>query len=352
MVEVNQRPNLCGMNWISNFEILPDKIGKRRRPVNMSTCLTTSVPPARATSTAIVWKAVKNLKDKCLKKVRSTKRALLVAIKYSNFPPRYRLKGPHDDVEKLKNLLIDKFDYLEKDIKILTDKGGPPEDQMPYKENIIRELQALLDEQQPGNQHLFYFAGHSFQLDTDDPSEEDFKDECTTVPLYNLFHSLADIVVQIDILPFLRPTSETLRKLRVAARAGRTYTQAARKDEKLHDPEEGIVDDFGGYSGVVGTDIKSTLIELTDFTRHRALRQQGIRESSATFWLFFREAEDSALQRVLVPMLSTQGCEEQHYDNPRPTLKKVMRTLRSGIKTTRPPSRGDPQVTNFYSLYV
>ncbi|KAH0584716.1 hypothetical protein H2248_010242 [Termitomyces sp. 'cryptogamus'] len=106
-----------------------------------------------------------------------TRRALLVAINYPNLPHLDRLEGPQRDVEKLRDILINRYQYQQELITILTDKEGISATYYPTRENVLKHLRHFYDGQTPGDQYLFYFAGHSFQYDTEDKREEDRKDE-------------------------------------------------------------------------------------------------------------------------------------------------------------------------------
>jgi len=101
-------------------------------------------------------------------------KALLIAIRYTG--ERWLL-GPHRDVKRVKGLLIDKYQYKEKDTVVLMDGPGVAADMQPTHDNIVRELQSFLSNQRRGDRYFFYYAGHSEQLDSNDPDEEDGKDE-------------------------------------------------------------------------------------------------------------------------------------------------------------------------------
>ncbi|KAF8069273.1 peptidase C14, caspase domain-containing protein [Lyophyllum atratum] len=113
------------------------------------------------------------------------KKALLIAISYIRAPSGHdRLAGPQQDVKRLRSLLISQYEYEESAIVVMTDAEDPSSSLYPISDNIMREVKSFLQDQQPGDQYFFYFAGHSAQLpgETEDEGEEDGRDEII-VPL-------------------------------------------------------------------------------------------------------------------------------------------------------------------------
>ncbi|GLB42505.1 putative caspase domain containing protein [Lyophyllum shimeji] len=106
------------------------------------------------------------------------KKALLIAINYSRAQnPNDRLSGLQQEMEKLKALLLKQYGYIESAIVVMSDEDGIDPQLSPTRENILREIERLYEDQEPGDQYLFYFAGHSCQKDTDDKKEEDGRNE-------------------------------------------------------------------------------------------------------------------------------------------------------------------------------
>ena len=66
------------------------------------------------------------------------KYALLIGINYTN--SKYELRGAINSIDAVKRMLIDKLDFLEKNIVVLTDHTRIPATGI----NIIRQLNALL----------------------------------------------------------------------------------------------------------------------------------------------------------------------------------------------------------------
>ncbi len=97
--------------------------------------------------------------------------ALLVGCTaYEHLDPRYHLEGPANDVKLLADLLNSKFDFQPAVVHSLIDTGNP--DTLPTKANIVREIESLVDQAQPGDEVFILLSGHgSQQLDDDhDPN--------------------------------------------------------------------------------------------------------------------------------------------------------------------------------------
>src|SRR4051812_9194877 len=85
--------------------------------------------------------------------------ALLVGVTdYPNLPKRRWLKGPANDIELVRQLLREKFDFP--DINIVTLKEGTNPSQLPTRENILRELAALAGRARRGDRVVVFFSGH------------------------------------------------------------------------------------------------------------------------------------------------------------------------------------------------
>ncbi|KZT69121.1 hypothetical protein DAEQUDRAFT_276836 [Daedalea quercina L-15889] len=110
------------------------------------------------------------------------KKALLIGIKYdtSGSPESEdfgKLRGPHDDVQSVHDLLTDVYGYRLEDIVVLIDREGGDRRMQPTKVNITREIQQLVRNARPGDRLVFLFAGHSTQLTCSEHTEEDDMDE-------------------------------------------------------------------------------------------------------------------------------------------------------------------------------
>ncbi|KAF9014363.1 hypothetical protein BDZ89DRAFT_1142399 [Hymenopellis radicata] len=113
------------------------------------------------------------------------KRALLIGINYAptqktispSTDSSGELKGSHEDVFKMKDLVMNVYHYSPSDIVTLIDDGGEQRFQ-PTRENILRELDNLVRDAQSGDHFFFHYSGHAEQLRSDDNTEEDGLDEC------------------------------------------------------------------------------------------------------------------------------------------------------------------------------
>lgn len=90
------------------------------------------------------------------------KRALLVGInRYPTSPLFTDLRGSVQDVELQRRLLVDRFGFLDADIRILTDDA--PE--KPTRENILRAFEEhLVQACQDGDVAVFHFSGHGRRI--------------------------------------------------------------------------------------------------------------------------------------------------------------------------------------------
>ncbi|KAF5313830.1 hypothetical protein D9619_013017 [Psilocybe cf. subviscida] len=86
------------------------------------------------------------------------------------------LRGPHRDVKAMRELLIDMYSYKPEDIVTLIDDDDVNQKQ-PTRVNILEEINNLVKDADENDRFFFHFAGHSDQEDTDDPEEEDGKNE-------------------------------------------------------------------------------------------------------------------------------------------------------------------------------
>ncbi|KAK7447388.1 hypothetical protein VKT23_014098 [Stygiomarasmius scandens] len=106
------------------------------------------------------------------------KRALLVGINYKN-----GLTGPHRDAQDMKTLLIEKYGYQPDNITMLVDDMDERKGAFqPTKDNLLRELHALLSDSHEGDYFFFYYAGHVVQGPVDRSSKEEDNREEYVVP--------------------------------------------------------------------------------------------------------------------------------------------------------------------------
>ncbi|TFK85488.1 peptidase C14 [Polyporus arcularius HHB13444] len=110
---------------------------------------------------------------------KPVRKGLVVAISYKNsqVPSVKKLHSPHKDARDWRNLMINKYNFAERDITMMLDDEDTPPHLLPTEENIIHEIEALVEGAQPKDRFMFYFAGHSTQSPTTDPDEVDGFDE-------------------------------------------------------------------------------------------------------------------------------------------------------------------------------
>ncbi|KAI0760720.1 peptidase C14, caspase domain-containing protein [Fomes fomentarius] len=87
------------------------------------------------------------------------------------------LRLPHNDAESWKKLLIDNYKYLESEITMMLDKDEISSHLWPTRDNLVREIKALVADAKDGDKFMFYYAGHSKQVRSNSIHEEDGFDE-------------------------------------------------------------------------------------------------------------------------------------------------------------------------------
>jgi hypothetical protein len=93
----------------------------------------------------------------------TTRHALLVGVtRYDHLDPFHHLKGPANDVDRLRTLLLQRFGYPAESIRCLTEAEGKP-DRRPTRANIVRELERLARVVHEGDQVVILLAGHGAQ---------------------------------------------------------------------------------------------------------------------------------------------------------------------------------------------
>ncbi|KAJ7162317.1 caspase domain-containing protein [Mycena filopes] len=106
------------------------------------------------------------------------KKALLVGICDSKTPTKDypKLKGSHDDVRSLRELLIQCYGYKAEDITMLLD--GVPGCAEPTRDNILSAIKSLVKDARAGDHFCFHYCGHSTQVINRTLTEDDGMDEC------------------------------------------------------------------------------------------------------------------------------------------------------------------------------
>ncbi|KAJ7176131.1 caspase domain-containing protein [Mycena crocata] len=107
------------------------------------------------------------------------RKALLIGIRgTANASADYpELKGSHQDVAEVRELLVDCYGYTPHDITILVD-DGVQEHTQPTRKNILQAIRDLVKDARAGDRFCFHYCGHSTQIQGRKETEEDGMDEC------------------------------------------------------------------------------------------------------------------------------------------------------------------------------
>ncbi|KAF8641346.1 hypothetical protein AX16_010044 [Volvariella volvacea WC 439] len=103
------------------------------------------------------------------------RKALLIGITYGRGEAG-SLKGPHNDVESMRHMLVDVYNYDPNDVVVMRDTGYEG-DIPPTRANMMEQIQLLVEDAKPGDQFVFHYAGHGTQIENKDGTEEDGLDE-------------------------------------------------------------------------------------------------------------------------------------------------------------------------------
>merc|ERR1711988_1369240 len=117
------------------------------------------------------------------------KKALLVGINYLGHR-RGRLSGCINDVKKIYNFIVQKYNFPSQSIRILTDDQRNPAG-LPTRRNIIDGIRWLVMGAAPGDSLVFHFSGHGGQVEDLDGDESDGLDE-TIMPMD--YHTAGHII--------------------------------------------------------------------------------------------------------------------------------------------------------------
>jgi len=109
---------------------------------------------------------------------RSRDKALLIAIEYKwpKFDGVPELHTSHKDLERVREHLIDHWNYLPEHITIQKD-GECDEATIPTRDNILREIDNLVEGIKADDRRVFFFAGHCYQIKNRRGTETDGLDE-------------------------------------------------------------------------------------------------------------------------------------------------------------------------------
>ncbi|KAF7376748.1 Metacaspase type II [Mycena sanguinolenta] len=109
------------------------------------------------------------------------RRALLIGVSRSKAEGYDVLPNVHDDVYKMRDLLLEIYHYTPSQITILVDDGIEGHVQ-PTRANILDAIREFVKDVKAGDRLCFYYSGHSTQIANRSNSEEDGMDECL-IPL-------------------------------------------------------------------------------------------------------------------------------------------------------------------------
>ncbi|KAF8145794.1 caspase domain-containing protein [Mycena galopus ATCC 62051] len=105
------------------------------------------------------------------------RRALLIGVETCKTEGYPELKRAHEDVYKLRDLLLDTYHYGLSDITILLDDGIEGHVQ-PTRINILAAIEELVKDVKEGDQILFSYSGHSSRIYNSSLGEEDGINTC------------------------------------------------------------------------------------------------------------------------------------------------------------------------------
>lgn len=120
-------------------------------------------------------KQLKNKINNLTQNKNIKKAALLIGINYYN--TQYELGGCINDVEKIKNILINKYDFEEENIYMICDKNS--NSIHPTENNILEGFNWLINKNKQGFNKLWvHYSGHGSYSKDYNNDEKDGKDEC------------------------------------------------------------------------------------------------------------------------------------------------------------------------------
>ncbi|KAI0760722.1 caspase domain-containing protein [Fomes fomentarius] len=141
---------------------------------------------------------------------RPIRRALIVGINYVDKPNR--LRGAHDDAKAWRRFCIEKYGFEDSQITMMLDDESFDPTLQPTHANLLIQITRLPMGIQTGDELMFFYSGHSGQVESTDPQETDGLDECI-IPLD--YDGEADdkgiLRTKLELLIF----DNTLRKLLV-----------------------------------------------------------------------------------------------------------------------------------------
>ncbi|EKM58133.1 uncharacterized protein PHACADRAFT_206970 [Phanerochaete carnosa HHB-10118-sp] len=103
-------------------------------------------------------------------------KALLVGIRYASLEGHV-LESTYQDVEQLREFLINSVGFQSTDIMELRDDVEPSDPLYPSNANLVKAMEDLVSDVQPGDHLVFHFSGHGSQKPDLNGDEDDKMDE-------------------------------------------------------------------------------------------------------------------------------------------------------------------------------
>lgn len=146
------------------------------------------------------------------------KRALLIGINY--YGTNSQLNGCINDVNNIKDYLVNKWGYQLSNIRVLTDlEQNRNTNNFPTKVNILNAMRKLVENATSNTRIVFHYSGHGSQTYDNNRDESDGRDE-TLVPVdYNKSGMITDDIVRITLVDPL-PVGSQLFCLNDACHSG------------------------------------------------------------------------------------------------------------------------------------
>ncbi|KAH9923400.1 peptidase C14 [Epithele typhae] len=122
------------------------------------------------------------------------KQALLIGINYDRTPHDQEyapLSRARQDTKDFRDLLISKYGYDPENIVMMLDEDGIAPNLEPTRANILYQIRKMVANARAGSRYVFFFSGHSGQVATARPEEDDGFDEFL-VPIDHARHIGAD----------------------------------------------------------------------------------------------------------------------------------------------------------------
>ena len=127
------------------------------------------------------------------------RKALIIGINY--FGSKNQLRGCINDANAMKRFLMDKFNYKEEDMVVLTDDQRDQRS-IPTKANILRAMQWLVADARPNDSLVFHYSGHGGLEKNLTGEEESGYDSCIYPVDFQTNGSIIDDVMhQVMVRP-------------------------------------------------------------------------------------------------------------------------------------------------------